>query len=122
MIVDTSDSLLEEFADELALLDPFPPGNEDNNFDPEQTDQKYLLDRDSTLHEELPEIDTLPLFPSRNEDKVLNPGILVHGRTYIVIPPPASKQFSLREVERFVYFFLPNTVGWEDEGGGDHFF
>ncbi|GJR57625.1 reverse transcriptase domain-containing protein [Tanacetum coccineum] len=30
-----SDSLLEEFADELALLDPFPPGNEDDNFDPE---------------------------------------------------------------------------------------
>ncbi|GKA89312.1 reverse transcriptase domain-containing protein [Tanacetum coccineum] len=29
-----SDSLLEEFADELAILDPFPPGNEDNNFDP----------------------------------------------------------------------------------------
>ncbi|GJS36013.1 reverse transcriptase domain-containing protein [Tanacetum coccineum] len=26
---ETSDSLLEEFADELALLDPFPPGNED---------------------------------------------------------------------------------------------
>ncbi|GJU64773.1 reverse transcriptase domain-containing protein [Tanacetum coccineum] len=26
---ETSDSLLEDFADELALLDPFPPGNED---------------------------------------------------------------------------------------------
>ncbi|GKD36928.1 hypothetical protein Tco_1257135 [Tanacetum coccineum] len=49
MIVDTSDSLLEEFADELALLDPFPPGNEDNNFDPEQTDQKYV-------QKELPEL------------------------------------------------------------------
>nr|GEV00167.1 reverse transcriptase domain-containing protein [Tanacetum cinerariifolium] len=30
---ETSDSLLEEFTDELALFDPFPPGNEDNNFD-----------------------------------------------------------------------------------------
>ncbi|GKE57138.1 hypothetical protein Tco_1496323, partial [Tanacetum coccineum] len=30
-----SDSLLEEFADELTLLDLFPPGNEDDNFDPE---------------------------------------------------------------------------------------
>ncbi|GJY18635.1 reverse transcriptase domain-containing protein [Tanacetum coccineum] len=29
---ETSDSLLEEFADELALLDPFPPGNEDVDF------------------------------------------------------------------------------------------
>nr|GFB19593.1 hypothetical protein [Tanacetum cinerariifolium] len=32
---ETSDSLLEEFAVELALLDPFPSGNEDDNFDPE---------------------------------------------------------------------------------------
>ncbi|GKD65513.1 hypothetical protein Tco_1307621, partial [Tanacetum coccineum] len=31
---ETSDSLLEEFTDELALLDPFPSGNKDNNFDP----------------------------------------------------------------------------------------
>ncbi|GJS90140.1 reverse transcriptase domain-containing protein [Tanacetum coccineum] len=31
---ETSDSLLEEFADELALLDPFPPGNEDITIDP----------------------------------------------------------------------------------------
>ncbi|GJR85885.1 reverse transcriptase domain-containing protein [Tanacetum coccineum] len=29
---ETSDSLLEEFADKLALLDPFPPGNKDDNF------------------------------------------------------------------------------------------
>ncbi|GJS85264.1 hypothetical protein Tco_0751805 [Tanacetum coccineum] len=31
----TSDSILEEFADELALLDPFPPGISDADFDPE---------------------------------------------------------------------------------------
>nr|GEW73534.1 reverse transcriptase domain-containing protein [Tanacetum cinerariifolium] len=30
---ETSYSLLEEFVDELALLDPFPLGKEDNNFD-----------------------------------------------------------------------------------------
>ncbi|GKE92299.1 reverse transcriptase domain-containing protein [Tanacetum coccineum] len=30
---ETSDSLLEEFADELALLDPFPPGNDDVDFE-----------------------------------------------------------------------------------------
>nr|GEW74887.1 reverse transcriptase domain-containing protein [Tanacetum cinerariifolium] len=29
----TSDSLLEEFTDELALLDPFTPRKEDNNFE-----------------------------------------------------------------------------------------
>ncbi|GJU04205.1 integrase, catalytic region, zinc finger, CCHC-type containing protein [Tanacetum coccineum] len=33
--VETSDYLLEEFADELALLDPFPPGIGDADFDPE---------------------------------------------------------------------------------------
>ncbi|GKB31912.1 reverse transcriptase domain-containing protein [Tanacetum coccineum] len=44
----TSDSLLEEFTDELALLDPFPPGNEDDNFDPEADlrEIEYLLNRD----------------------------------------------------------------------------
>ncbi|GJT34124.1 reverse transcriptase domain-containing protein [Tanacetum coccineum] len=44
----TSDSLLEEFADELALLDPFPPGNEDDNFEPEADirEIEYLLNRD----------------------------------------------------------------------------
>ncbi|GKE37960.1 hypothetical protein Tco_1461365 [Tanacetum coccineum] len=32
--VETSDYLLEEFTDELALLDPFPPGINDADFDP----------------------------------------------------------------------------------------
>ncbi|GKC16680.1 hypothetical protein Tco_1013462, partial [Tanacetum coccineum] len=43
-----------------------------------------LLECDSTLHEELPENDTLPSFPFENEDKVFNPGILVHGSTHFV--------------------------------------
>ncbi|GJS34773.1 hypothetical protein Tco_0533155 [Tanacetum coccineum] len=45
---ETSDSLLEEFADELALYDPFPTGNEYDNFDPEADLRKikYLLNRD----------------------------------------------------------------------------
>nr|GEY73996.1 hypothetical protein [Tanacetum cinerariifolium] len=32
---ETSDSLLQEFAEELTLLDPFPSKNKDDNFDPE---------------------------------------------------------------------------------------
>ncbi|GJW40721.1 reverse transcriptase domain-containing protein [Tanacetum coccineum] len=46
--VKTSDSLLEEFIDELALLDPFLSGNEDDNFDPEDDlrEIEYLLNRD----------------------------------------------------------------------------
>ncbi|GKD48404.1 reverse transcriptase domain-containing protein [Tanacetum coccineum] len=49
---ETSDSLLEEFADELALLDPFPPGNEDNNFDLEADlrEIEYLLNQDPSTN------------------------------------------------------------------------
>ncbi|GJT11249.1 reverse transcriptase domain-containing protein [Tanacetum coccineum] len=45
---ETSDSLLEEFTDELALLDPFPLGNVDDNFDPEADlrEIESLLNRD----------------------------------------------------------------------------
>ncbi|GJY22566.1 reverse transcriptase domain-containing protein [Tanacetum coccineum] len=55
ILFETIDSLLEEFADELALLDPFPPGNEDDNFDPEANlrEIEYLLNRD-------PSTDSLP--------------------------------------------------------------
>nr|GEV68950.1 hypothetical protein [Tanacetum cinerariifolium] len=44
----TSDSSREEFSYELALLDPFSPGNEDDNFDPEANlrEIEYLLNRD----------------------------------------------------------------------------
>ncbi|GJZ82927.1 hypothetical protein Tco_0648100 [Tanacetum coccineum] len=35
LLIKTSDSSLEEFANELALLKPFLPRNEDDNFDPE---------------------------------------------------------------------------------------
>ncbi|GKD05237.1 reverse transcriptase domain-containing protein, partial [Tanacetum coccineum] len=42
------DRFLEEFADELTLLDSFPPGNEDDNFDLEAELRKikYLLNQD----------------------------------------------------------------------------
>ncbi|GKA39636.1 reverse transcriptase domain-containing protein [Tanacetum coccineum] len=40
---ETSDSLLEEFADELALLDPFPPGNEDVDFEADLREIELLL-------------------------------------------------------------------------------
>nr|GEV00999.1 hypothetical protein [Tanacetum cinerariifolium] len=47
----TSDSLLEEFANELALLDPFPLGNKDDNFDPEADlrEIEYLLNQDPLI-------------------------------------------------------------------------
>ncbi|GKA22615.1 reverse transcriptase domain-containing protein [Tanacetum coccineum] len=43
---EASDSLLEEFADELALLDPFPPGNGDVNFKADLREIKLFLNRD----------------------------------------------------------------------------
>ncbi|GKD22645.1 reverse transcriptase domain-containing protein, partial [Tanacetum coccineum] len=47
-LVETSDSLLEEFADELALLDSFLPGNKDDNFNLEADlrEIESLLNRD----------------------------------------------------------------------------
>ncbi|GJT38892.1 reverse transcriptase domain-containing protein [Tanacetum coccineum] len=43
---ETSDSLLEEFTDELALLDPFPPGNEDVDFEADLREIEWLLNHD----------------------------------------------------------------------------
>ncbi|GJX93303.1 reverse transcriptase domain-containing protein [Tanacetum coccineum] len=43
---ETSNSLLEEFADELALLDSFPPGNEDVDFEADLRDIELLFNRD----------------------------------------------------------------------------
>ncbi|GKD01767.1 reverse transcriptase domain-containing protein, partial [Tanacetum coccineum] len=43
---ETSDSLLEEFVDELALLVPFPPGNKDVDFEADLREIELLLNRD----------------------------------------------------------------------------
>ncbi|GKE11798.1 reverse transcriptase domain-containing protein, partial [Tanacetum coccineum] len=107
----TSDSSLEEFVDELALLEPFPPRNtdidiidpilerftdepalvysfplgddDDDLFDFKSDDEKWKKFFDSTLHEESSEIATLLSSPFRNEDKVFNPGILILEGTQI---------------------------------------
>ncbi|GJW52867.1 hypothetical protein Tco_0096952 [Tanacetum coccineum] len=71
----TSDSLLEEFTDELALLDPFPPGNEDDNFDPEADlrENEYLLNRDpSTDSSPTTDIDIIdPIFERFTNEPIL---------------------------------------------------
>nr|GEX01044.1 reverse transcriptase domain-containing protein [Tanacetum cinerariifolium] len=64
--IETSDSLLEEFADELALFDSFPSGNKDDNFDPEADlrEIEYLLNRnpltDSSPTNDFDIIDPIP--------------------------------------------------------------
>ncbi|GJS93518.1 putative ribonuclease H-like domain-containing protein [Tanacetum coccineum] len=47
---DQNDSLLEEFADELALLDPFPPGNEDVDVEADLREIELLLNRDPSTN------------------------------------------------------------------------
>nr|GEV83593.1 reverse transcriptase domain-containing protein [Tanacetum cinerariifolium] len=59
--LETSDSLLEEFVDELALRDPFPPGNENVNFDPEADLRQieYLLNQDPSTESDIEIIDPI---------------------------------------------------------------
>nr|GEV07503.1 reverse transcriptase domain-containing protein [Tanacetum cinerariifolium] len=49
------DRFPEEFSDELDLLDPFPPGKEDNNFDFEAylREIEYLLNQDPSTQEDI---------------------------------------------------------------------
>ncbi|GKD86091.1 reverse transcriptase domain-containing protein [Tanacetum coccineum] len=47
---ETSDSFLEEFTDELALLDPFPSGNEDVDFEADLREIELLLIRDPSTN------------------------------------------------------------------------
>nr|GEW78534.1 reverse transcriptase domain-containing protein [Tanacetum cinerariifolium] len=58
---ETSDPFLEEFAEELALLDLFPTGNEDDNFDPEANLRKikYLLNQDPSTESDIEIIDPI---------------------------------------------------------------
>ncbi|GJZ94491.1 hypothetical protein Tco_0666694 [Tanacetum coccineum] len=73
----TCDSLLEKFADELSLLDPFPPGNEDDNFDPEADlrEIEYLLNRD-------PSTDFSPIIDPNLERFTNEPAPLLYGDNY----------------------------------------
>nr|GEV46100.1 reverse transcriptase domain-containing protein [Tanacetum cinerariifolium] len=58
---ETSDSLLKEFVDELALFDPFPPGKEDNNFDFEADlrEIEYLLNQNPSTEFNIETIDPI---------------------------------------------------------------
>nr|GFB60496.1 hypothetical protein [Tanacetum cinerariifolium] len=70
---ETSDSLREEFADELALLDPFPPGNKNDNFDFEADPRKikYLLNQDLSTESDVEIIDPI-LKKFTNEPAIYN--------------------------------------------------
>nr|GEV29781.1 hypothetical protein [Tanacetum cinerariifolium] len=58
---ETNDSLLEDFTDELSLLDPFPPGKNDNNFDikADLREIEYLLNQDPSTESNIKTIDPI---------------------------------------------------------------
>nr|GEW91512.1 hypothetical protein [Tanacetum cinerariifolium] len=77
---ETSDALLEEFADELVLLDPFLPGNEDDNFNFKADLRKieYLLNQDPSTEYNIETID--PILEKFTDKPVLD-----------YLPPPRDK-------------------------------
>ncbi|GKA17758.1 reverse transcriptase domain-containing protein [Tanacetum coccineum] len=82
---ETSDSLLEEFADELSLLDPFPPGNEDVDFKADLREIGLLLNHDpSTDFSPKITIDT-------------NPERFINEPALACLPPPGDDESFLKE-------------------------
>ncbi|GKB25799.1 reverse transcriptase domain-containing protein [Tanacetum coccineum] len=82
---ETSDSLLEEFADELALLDPFPPGNEDVYFEADLREIKLLLNRDLSTN----------FSPTITIDP--NPEKFTDEFAPACLPPPGDDELFLKE-------------------------
>ncbi|GKE09608.1 hypothetical protein Tco_1413159 [Tanacetum coccineum] len=82
---ETRDSLLEEFADELALLDPFPPGNKDVDVEAELREIELLLNRD----------------PSTNFSPMItidpNPKKFTDEPAPACLPPPGDDESFLKE-------------------------
>ncbi|GKB98658.1 hypothetical protein Tco_0984795 [Tanacetum coccineum] len=75
---ETSDSLLEEFADELALLDPFPPRNKDVDFEADLREIELFLNRDPST-DFLPKITIDP-----------NPERFINEPALVCLPPPGD--------------------------------
>ncbi|GJR98242.1 reverse transcriptase domain-containing protein [Tanacetum coccineum] len=86
---ETSDSLLEEFADELALLDPFPPGNEDVDFEADLREIELLLNRDPSTNFS----PTITIDP--NPEKFINEPALV------CLPPPGDDRRLIKDLKIF---------------------
>ncbi|GJX06974.1 reverse transcriptase domain-containing protein [Tanacetum coccineum] len=80
-----SDSLLEEFTDELALLNPFPPGNEDVDFKADLREIELLFNHD----------------PSTNFSHTImidpNPKRFTDELALACLPPPGDDNSFLKE-------------------------
>ncbi|GJY53172.1 retrovirus-related pol polyprotein from transposon TNT 1-94 [Tanacetum coccineum] len=75
---ETSDSLLEDFADELAPLDLFPPGNEDVDFEADLREIELLLNHDPST-DFSPKITIDP-----------NPKRFINEPALVCLPPPGD--------------------------------
>ncbi|GKE86896.1 hypothetical protein Tco_1560638, partial [Tanacetum coccineum] len=76
---ETSDSLLEAFADELALLDPFPPRNEDVDVKAELRELELLFNRDPSTN----------FSPRITFDS--NPERFTNEPSLVCLPPPGDE-------------------------------
>ncbi|GJX61240.1 reverse transcriptase domain-containing protein [Tanacetum coccineum] len=76
---ETSDSLLKEFIDELALLDPFPPGNEDVDVEAKLREIELLLNRGPSTN-----------FSSRITFGP-NPERFTNKSSLVCLPPPGDE-------------------------------
>nr|GEX19993.1 reverse transcriptase domain-containing protein [Tanacetum cinerariifolium]GEX19995.1 reverse transcriptase domain-containing protein [Tanacetum cinerariifolium] len=112
----SSNQLLEEFADELALI-KFPPKNDDLPFDIESDlrELEYLLNNDPTkewiLFSRIRLMKVYALPSTNNEDKVFNPGILIHENLSEVIvqatPDKNEKKISMSHASLILEDFNP---------------
>ncbi|GJZ41339.1 hypothetical protein Tco_0588225 [Tanacetum coccineum] len=91
--LETSELILEELTDEIGLDDSIPTEIDDGYYDSEGD----ILFLEHLLIEETFSDPT--------------PAVLPKKSTLLVTPPPASKQFSLKEVERFDPFFSLTQLG-----------
>nr|GEV03774.1 NAC domain-containing protein [Tanacetum cinerariifolium] len=91
--LETSDLIVEEFAAEIGLDESIPTEIDDRYYDSEGD----ILFSEHLLIEET-------FFD-------LTPAVLPKKSTLLVTPPPTSKQFSLREVERFDPFSSLTQLG-----------
>ncbi|GJV38428.1 putative ribonuclease H-like domain-containing protein [Tanacetum coccineum] len=82
---ETSDSLLEEFTDELALLDLFTPGNEVVDFKADLREIKWLLNRDPSTNFSL----KITIDP--------NPERFTDEPALVYLPPPGDDESFLKK-------------------------
>ncbi|GKE26724.1 reverse transcriptase domain-containing protein, partial [Tanacetum coccineum] len=105
---ETSDSLLEEFADELALLDPFPTGNDDVDFEADLREIEWLLNHDRST-DFLPKIAIDP-----------NPERFSDEPALVCLPPPGDDEsFLKKDIQEVNFRIYSNPLFEFDDNYSD---